>query len=238
MGIGNQKSRILLEGSPRAPARAMLKSVGFTDKDLEKPIIGIANTWTEVGPCNYHLRRLAEKVKEGVRAAGGTPMEFNTVTISDGITMGTEGMKTSLISREVIADSIELVARGNSFDGLVALSGCDKTIPGTVMALIRMNIPSLMIYGGSIMPGHFHGKDITIQDVFEAVGAFGKGKLSSNDLKEIEESACPGAGACGGQFTANTMATAMEVMGISPMGSGSVPAMDPIKDEVSYRAGI
>lgn len=238
MDKGNQNSRILLEGSSRAPARAMLKSVGFTEKDLEKPIIGIANTWTEVGPCNYHLRRLAEKVKEGVRAAGGTPMEFNTVTISDGITMGTEGMKTSLISREVIADSIELVARGNSFDGLVALSGCDKTIPGTVMALIRMNIPSLMIYGGSIMPGRYHEKDITIQDVFEAVGAFGKGKLSSNDLKEIEESACPGAGACGGQFTANTMATAMEVMGISPMGSGSVPAMDPLKDEVAYRAGI
>lgn len=238
MSKENQKSRTILEGADRAPSRAMLKSVGFTDKDLERPIIGIANTWTEIGPCNYHLRRLAEKVKEGVRAAGGTPMEFNTVTISDGITMGTEGMKTSLISREIIADSIELVGRGNMFDGVVALSGCDKTIPGTVMALIRLNVPSLMIYGGSIMPGQYHGKDITIQDVFEAVGAFGKGKISGQELKEIEESACPGAGACGGQFTANTMATAMEIMGISPSGSGSVPAMDPKKDEVAYKAGI
>ena len=234
----NQRSRTILEGPDRAPARAMLRSVGFTDKDLERPIIGIANTWTEVGPCNYHLRRLAEKVKEGVRAAGGTPMEFNTVTISDGITMGTEGMKTSLISREVIADSIELVGRGNMFDGVVALSGCDKTLPGTVMALIRLNVPALMIYGGSIMPGHYHDKDITIQDVFEAVGAFGKSKITERDLKEIEASACPGAGACGGQFTANTMATAMEIMGISPSGSGSVPAMDPKKDEEAYKAGI
>jgi len=238
MSKENQKSRTILEGADRAPSRAMFKSVGFTDKDLERPIIGIANTWTEIGPCNYHLRRLAEKVKEGVRAAGGTPMEFNTVTISDGITMGTEGMKTSLISREVIADSIELVGRGNMFDGVVALSGCDKTIPGTVMALIRLNVPSLMIYGGSIMPGQYHGKDMTIQDVFEAVGAYGKGKISDQELKEIEESACPGAGACGGQFTANTMATAMEIMGISPSGSGSVPAMDPKKDDVAYKAGI
>jgi dihydroxy-acid dehydratase len=238
MSKGNEKSRTILEGADRAPSRAMFKSVGFTDKDLERPIIGIANTWTEIGPCNYHLRRLAEKVKEGVRAAGGTPMEFNTVTISDGITMGTEGMKTSLISREVIADSIELVGRGNMFDGVVALSGCDKTITGTVMALIRLNVPSLMIYGGSIMPGHYHEKDITIQDVFEAVGAYGKGKIGDQELKEIEESACPGAGACGGQFTANTMATAMEIMGISPSGSGSVPAMDPKKDEVAYKAGI
>ncbi|MBI1822829.1 MAG: dihydroxy-acid dehydratase [Nitrospirae bacterium] len=238
MSQDNQKSRTLVAGSDRAPARAMFRSVGFTDKDLERPIIGIANTWTEVGPCNFHLRRLAEKVKEGIRAAGGTPMEFNTVTISDGITMGTEGMKTSLISREVIADSIELVGRGNMFDGVVALSGCDKTIPGTVMALIRLNVPSLMLYGGSIMPGSYQGRDITIQDVFEAVGAFGTGKISEKELKAIEESACPGAGACGGQFTANTMATAMEIMGISPSGSGSVPAMDPKKDEVAYQAGI
>ncbi|MBI3604728.1 MAG: dihydroxy-acid dehydratase [Nitrospirae bacterium] len=237
MTRANQNSRVLLEGANRAPSRAMLKSVGFTGKDLERPIIGIANTWTEIGPCNYHLRRLAEKVKEGVRAAGGTPMEFNTVTISDGITMGTEGMKTSLISREVIADSIELVARGNMFDGLVTLSGCDKTIPGTVMAMIRMNIPSLMLYGGSIMPGQYHDKDITIQDVFEAVGAFGKGKISEKELDEIENSACPGAGACGGQFTANTMATAIEIMGLSPAGSNGVPAMDPKKDEEAFKAG-
>jgi dihydroxy-acid dehydratase len=237
MTKANQNSRVLLEGANRAPSRAMLKSVGFTEKDLERPIIGIANTWTEIGPCNYHLRRLAEKVKEGVRAAGGTPMEFNTVTISDGITMGTEGMKTSLISREVIADSIELVARGNMFDGLVTLSGCDKTIPGTVMAMIRMNIPSLMLYGGSIMPGQYHDKDITIQDVFEAVGAFGKGKISEKELNEIENSACPGAGACGGQFTANTMATAIEIMGLSPIGSNGVPAMDPKKDEEAFKAG-
>jgi dihydroxy-acid dehydratase len=237
MTKANQNSRVLLEGADRAPSRAMLKSVGFTEKDLERPIIGIANTWTEIGPCNYHLRRLAEKVKEGVRAAGGTPMEFNTVTISDGITMGTEGMKTSLISREVIADSIELVARGNLFDGLVTLSGCDKTIPGTVMAMIRMNIPSLMLYGGSIMPGRHHDKDITIQDVFEAVGAFGKGKISEKELNEIENSACPGAGACGGQFTANTMATAIEIMGLSPIGSNGVPAMGPKKDEEAFKAG-
>ncbi|MBI1819405.1 MAG: dihydroxy-acid dehydratase [Nitrospirae bacterium] len=237
MTRANQNSRVLLEGANRAPSRAMLKSVGFTGKDLERPIIGIANTWTEIGPCNYHLRRLAEKVKEGVRAAGGTPMEFNTVTISDGITMGTEGMKTSLISREVIADSIELVARGNMFDGLVTLSGCDKTIPGTVMAMIRMNIPSLMLYGGSIMPGQYHDNDITIQDVFEAVGAFGKGKISEKELDEIENSACPGAGACGGQFTANTMATAIEIMGLSPAGSNGVPAMDPKKDEEAFKAG-
>ncbi len=231
-------SRNIVEGDARAPARAMLKAVGFTDKDLSKPIVGIANTWTEVGPCNYHLRRLAEKVKEGVRAGGGTPMEFNTVTISDGITMGTEGMKTSLISREVVADSIELEGRGNMFDAMVALSGCDKTIPGTVMALIRLNVPSLMIYGGSIMPGHIGDQDITIQDVFEAVGAHGAGKMDDQAFKQIEDFACPGAGACGGQFTANTMATAIEILGMAPMGSGSVPAMDPKKDEVSFNAGL
>ena len=227
-----------MEGDDRAPARAMLKAVGFTDKDLSKPIVGIANTWTEVGPCNFHLRRLAEKVKEGVRAAGGTPMEFNTVTISDGITMGTEGMKTSLISREVVADSIELEGRGNMFDAMVALSGCDKTIPGTVMALIRLNVPSLMLYGGSIMAGHYQEKDLTIQDVFEAVGAHGAGKMDDTQFKGIEDAACPGAGACGGQFTANTMATAIEILGMAPMGSGSVPAMDPKKDEVAFNAGL
>ncbi|HEX9758417.1 MAG TPA: dihydroxy-acid dehydratase [Nitrospiria bacterium] len=231
-------SRVIMEGDDRAPARAMLKAVGFTDKDLSKPIVGIANTWTEVGPCNFHLRRLAEKVKEGVRAAGGTPMEFNTVTISDGITMGTEGMKTSLISREVVADSIELEGRGNMFDAMVALSGCDKTIPGTVMALIRLNVPSLMLYGGSIMAGHYQEKDLTIQDVFEAVGAHGAGKMDDTQFKGIEDAACPGAGACGGQFTANTMATAIEILGMAPMGSGSVPAMDPKKDEVAFNAGL
>jgi dihydroxy-acid dehydratase len=232
-----QGSRIIVDGPDRAPARAMLKAVGFTDKELACPLVGIANTWTEVGPCNYHLRRLAAKVKEGVRAAGGTPMEFNTVTISDGITMGTEGMKTSLISREVIADSIELVGRGNMFDAVVALSGCDKTIPGTVMALIRLDVPSLMLYGGSIMPGRFQGHDVTIQDVFEAVGAHGAGRMSDDAFKEMEDFACPGAGACGGQFTANTMATAIEILGMAPMGSGSVPAMDPRKDEIAFNCG-
>ncbi|MDX1613185.1 MAG: dihydroxy-acid dehydratase [Candidatus Promineifilaceae bacterium] len=224
-------------GYDRAPARAMLKAVGFSDEDLSRPLIGIANTWIEIGPCNYHLRRLAAKVKEGVRAAGGTPMEFNTVSISDGITMGTEGMKASLISREVIADSIELVARGNQFDGVIALSGCDKTIPGTVMALARLDVPGLMIYGGSIAPGRFEGHDVTIQDVFEAVGAHSSGRMSSQRLKALEDVACPGAGACGGQFTANTMATVCEFLGISPMGSASVPAMDKRKDEVAFAAG-
>jgi len=233
-----RNSRIILEGPDRAPARAMLKAVGFTDKDLAKPIVGIANTWTEVGPCNYHLRRLAEKVKEGVRAGEGTPMEFNTITISDGITMGTEGMKTSLISREIIADSIELEGLGNMFDGMVALSGCDKTIPGTVMALIRLNVPSLMLYGGSIMPGQYQDRDLTIQDVFEAVGAHGAQKMKDETFKDIEDNACPGAGACGGQFTANTMATAIEILGMSLMGSGSVPAMDPKKDEVAFQVGL
>src|SRR5438270_8413922 len=184
-------SRIITDGPDRAPARAMYAAVGFSREDLAKPLVGIANTWTEIGPCNFHLRRLAEKVKEGVRAAGGTPVEFNTVTVSDGITMGTEGMKTSLISREVIADSIELVARGNMFDAVVALSGCDKTIPGTVMALARLNVPSLMLYGGSILPGRFHGHDVTIQDVFEAVGAHVPGKMSDTDLCEREGVACP-----------------------------------------------
>jgi dihydroxy-acid dehydratase len=215
----------------------MLHAVGFTDADLKKPLIGIANTWIEIGPCNYHLRELAAHVKEGVRAAGGTPMEFNTVSISDGITMGTEGMKASLVSREVIADSIELVTRGNGFDGLVLLVGCDKTIPGAAMALARLNIPGLVLYGGSIAPGHWQGHEVTIQDVFEAVGAHAAGRLSDADLGKLEASACPGAGACGGQFTANTMAIACEFLGIAALGSGSVPANDPAKSRVAREAG-
>ncbi len=232
-----RRSHGITTGPNRAPARAMLKAVGFTDEDLAKPIIGIANTWIEIGPCTYHLRDLAERVKEGVRAAGGTTMEFNTVSISDGITMGSEGMKASLVSREVIADSIELVTIGNMFDGLVALSGCDKTIPGTVMALARVNIPSLMLYGGSIDPGKYHDKDVTIQDVFEAVGMHAAGKMSEEDFCLMEDRACPGAGACGGQFTANTMAIAFEMLGISPMCTASVPANDPKKADVAYRCG-
>jgi dihydroxy-acid dehydratase len=215
----------------------MLKAVGFTDADLNRPIIGIANTWIEIGPCNYHLRDLAAAVKEGVREAGGTPMEFNTVSISDGITMGCEGMRTSLVSREVIADSIELVSRGNLFDGVVALAGCDKTIPGTAMALARLNVPGLVLYGGSIAPGHAGGHDITIQDVFEAVGAVAAGRISQQQFVDIENHACPGPGACGGQFTANTMATVCEFLGISPLGSASVPAMDPKKKDVARAAG-
>jgi dihydroxy-acid dehydratase len=215
----------------------MLKAVGFTDEDLSRPLIGVANTWIEVMPCNFHLRRLSERVKAGIRAAGGTPIEYNTIAVSDGISMGTEGMKASLISREVIADSIELVARGHLFDGVVALSGCDKTIPGTVMALARLNVPSLMLYGGSIMPGQFQGHDVTIQDVFEAVGKHASGKMSSAELKDLEDHACPGPGACGGQFTANTMAIAFEFLGISPMGRNGVPAMDQKKDEVAFECG-
>ena len=231
------RSGAITDGPSRAPARAMLKAVGFTDADLRKPIIGIANTWIEIGPCNYHLRTLAEYVKEGVRAAGGTPMEFNTVSISDGITMGSQGMKTSLISRDLIADSIELVARGNMFDGLIALSGCDKTIPGTIMALARLDIPGVMLYGGSIAPGEFHGRNVTIQDVFEAVGAHSAGKMSDLELLTIENQACPGAGACGGQFTANTMSTVGEFLGISAMGFNDVPALDPEKQRVGRETG-
>ncbi|MCC2640012.1 MAG: ilvD [Nitrospira sp.] len=231
------KSHNLLDGPGRAPARAMLKAVGFTDADLERPLIGVANTWIEVMPCNYHLRRLSERVKAGIRAAGGTPIEYNTIAVSDGISMGTEGMKASLISREVIADSIELVARGHLFDGVVALSGCDKTIPGTVMALCRLNLPSLMMYGGSIMPGQFHGHDVTIQDVFEAVGKHAAGTMTNVELKDLEDHACPGPGACGGQFTANTMAIAFEFLGISPMGRNGVPAMDQRKDDVAFECG-
>src|SRR5687767_650723 len=230
-------SRDLLAGPNRAPARAMLKAVGFTDDDLSRPIIGVANTWIEVMPCNFHLRRLSERVKAGIRAAGGTPIEYNTIAVSDGISMGTEGMKASLISREVIADSIELVARGHLFDGVVALSGCDKTIPGTVMALARLNVPSLMLYGGSIMPGRFQGHDVTIQDVFEAVGKHASGKMTNAELKDLEDHACPGPGACGGQFTANTMAIAFEFLGMSPMGRNGVPAMDQRKDDVAFECG-
>jgi dihydroxy-acid dehydratase len=232
-----QRSRVILDGPERAPARAYLKGIGYDEEALGRPIVGIANTWTETMPCNFHLRRLAERVKEGVRAAGGTPMEFNTVAISDGITMGTEGMRTSLVSREVIADSIELVGRGHLFDAVIALSGCDKTIPGTVMALARLDVPSLMLYGGSIAPGRFRGKDVTIQDVFEAVGAHAAGDMSDADLAELESVASPGAGACGGQFTANTMATAFEILGISPMGSSMVPAEDGKKGQVAYDCG-
>ena len=215
----------------------MFHAVGLTDAQIDSPLVGIANTWTEIGPCNFHLRRLAEKVKQGVRAAGGTPLEFNTIVVSDGISMGTEGMKASLISREVIADSIELVARGHSLDALVALSGCDKTIPGSVMALARLNLPSVMLYGGAIAPGRFQGRDVTIQDVFEGVGAHAAGRMTEQELVQLERSACPAAGACGGQFTANTMATAFEIMGISPAGSASTPAMDPGKDEIAFQTG-
>ncbi len=231
------RSSAITQGYDRAPARAMLKAVGYSDEDLRRPLVGVANTWIEIGPCNFHLRRLAAKIKEGIRAAGGTPMELNTVSISDGITMGTEGMKASLISREVVADSIELVARGNQFDALVALSGCDKTIPGTIMALARLDIPGLMVYGGSIAPGRFEGRDVTIQDVFEAVGARAAGRMTDEQLRALEDVACPGPGACGGQFTANTMATAAELMGITPLGHASVPAMDAQKDQVAFEAG-
>jgi dihydroxy-acid dehydratase len=238
MNEAKLNSAALTQGPSRAGARAMLKAVGFTDQDLKRPLIGVANTWIEIGPCNYHLRELAASVKQGIRSAGGTPMEFNTVSISDGITMGTEGMKMSLVSREVIADSIELVARGNQFDGIVALVGCDKTIPGAIMALARLNIPSLVLYGGSIAPGSYHGHDVTIQDVYEAVGAHAQKRMSDADLLAMENSACPGAGACGGQFTANTMAMVCEFLGLSPMGSASVPALDARKTEVAEAAGV
>ncbi len=231
------RSLALLQGPDRAPARAMLKAVGFTDEDLSRPLVGVANTWIEVMPCNYHLRRLSERVKAGIRAAGGTPIEYNTIAISDGIAMGTEGMKASLISREVIADSVELVARGHLFDAVVALSGCDKTIPGTVMALARLDLPSLMLYGGSIMPGTFQGRAVTIQDVFEAVGKHAAHRMTDAELKDLEDHACPGPGACGGQFTANTMAIAFEFLCISPMGWNGVPAMDPRKDDVAFACG-
>src|SRR5436309_11486743 len=231
------RSRALTDGPQRAPARAYLKGIGYDDAALSKPIVAVANTWIETMPCNFHLRALAAKVKEGIREAGGTPMEFNTIAISDGITMGTQGMKTSLVSREVIADSIELVARGHMFDGVVALSGCDKTIPGCVMALARLDVPSLMLYGGSIAPGHFHGHDVTIQDVFEAVGAHAAGDMSDSELAELESVASPGAGACGGQVTANTMATAFEMLGISAMGTSMVPAENGKKGQAAEQCG-
>ena len=234
---GKRRSGAITDGPSRAPARAMLKAVGFDDAALRRPIIGVANTWTEIGPCNFHLRRLGERIKEGIRAADGTPMEFNTVSISDGITMGSEGMRASLVSREVIADSIELVARGNLFDGLVVLVGCDKTIPGGVMALARLDIPGLVLYGGSIAPGRWEGHDVTIQDVFEAVGAHAAGHMTDARLAALEDSACPGAGACGGQFTANTMSTVCEFIGISPMSHNMVPALDDKKDEVARASG-
>jgi dihydroxy-acid dehydratase len=230
-------SSVLVDGPSRAPARAMFKAVGFTDEDLAKPLVGVAHTWIEIMPCTAHLRQLAEHVKKGIRDAGGTPIEFNTIAVCDGISMGTEGMRASLISREVVADSIELTSRGHLFDAVVALSGCDKTIPGTVMALLRLNLPSLMLYGGSIQPGRYGDHDVTIVDVFEAVGAHAAGKITDKELKALEDVACPGVGACGGQFTANTMATASELMGISPMGFNSVPATDPRKSEVAFKSG-
>jgi len=231
------RSSALVDGNSRAPARAMLRATGLTDDDFTKPLIGIANTWIEIGPCNYHLRELADHVRAGIRAAGGTPLEFNTVSISDGITMGTEGMRASLISREVIADSIELVCRGNLFDGLVVLVGCDKTIPGGIMALARLNIPGLILYGGSIAPGQYEGHSVTIQDVFEAVGAHARGKITDQQLKEIECSACPGVGACGGQYTANTMALVCEFLGLAPMGASSIPATNKGKAQAGELAG-
>ncbi len=231
------RSRHITDGRDRAPARAMYKSIGFTDADLAKPLIAVANTWIETMPCNFHLRRLSEKAKEGIRAAGGTPMEFNTIAISDGETMGTEGMRASLVSREVIADSIELVCRGQLFDAAVCIVGCDKTIPAAAMALARMDLPGLVFYGGTIAAGKYQGKDVTIQDVFEAVGANAAGKMSDAELLALENVACPGAGACGGQYTANTMSTVMELIGLSPMGFNGIPAMDPRKDEAAFRCG-
>ncbi|MEZ5402542.1 MAG: dihydroxy-acid dehydratase [Bryobacteraceae bacterium] len=230
-------SATITQGPTRAGARSMLKAIGFTDDDLAKPNIGIANTWIETMPCNYRFRELAEHIKAGIRDAGGTPMEFNTVAISDGITMGTEGMKASLVSRDLIADSIELVARGHMFDGVIALAACDKTNPGAAMALLRLNLPGLVLYGGSIHPGRFEGRDVTIQDVYEAIGAHSAGKMSDAQLKDIEDHACPGAGACGGQFTANTMATILEIIGLCPIGMAAVPQPDDRKKQVAYDAG-
>jgi len=232
-----RRSAALTDGPERAPARAMLKGVGFSDDDLARPLIGVATTWIETMPCNLNQRELAQHVKRGIRAAGGTPMEFNTISISDGVSMGTEGMRASLVSREVIADSIELVARGHLFDGLVCLVGCDKTIPAAVMALARLDVPGLVLYNGSIAPGRFRGRDVTIQDVFEAVGAHAVGKMSDEDLLELEGVACPGAGACGGQFTANTMSTALDFLGISPAGLNGIPALHPTKSAAAEEAG-
>jgi dihydroxy-acid dehydratase len=247
----NARSRTLVGGPARAGARSMLKAIGLTDEDLEKPLVAVANTWTEVGPCNFHLKMIGQKIKEGIRAAGATPLEFNTVSISDGITMGTEGMKASLISRDIIADSIELVTAANMFDAVIAISSCDKTIPGTIMALIRLNLPSLMLYGGTIKPGKFPGrypmeandgqpqddKEINIVHVYEAIGAYQSGKITLDDLKKIEDNACPGPGACAGQFTANTMSTIGAIMGISPMGFNDVPAVDKEKEDIAVKTG-
>jgi dihydroxy-acid dehydratase len=231
------KSRVLLDGPDRAAARSMMKAIGFSDQDLKRPQVGVAHCWIETMPCNFNHRELAAQVKQGIRDAGGTPIEYNTIAITDGITMGTEGMKASLVSREVIADSVELVARGHMFDALVTISGCDKTIPAMVMAMARLDIPSVMLYGGSIHFGEHRGKRLTIQDVFEAIGARNAGKMSEKEFKEIENRACPGAGACGGQFTANTMATAFEMLGVSPMGFNGVPATDEEKLETAYETG-
>src|SRR5438067_6241631 len=233
----NLQSYTITQGKQRAGARSFFKAIDYTDEDVKRPIIGIANTWIGTMPCNFNLRELAVDLAAGIREAGGTPMEFNTIAISDGITMGTEGMKTSLVSREVIADSIELVARGYMFDGIVALVACDKTIPGAAMALLRLNVPGVILYGGSILPGKHNGHDISIQDVFEAVGANARGRMSDEELRDIEDHACPGAGACGGQFTANTMATVMELIGLAPMGTAAVPQVDKRKDEVARRCG-
>jgi len=230
-------SDVVKKGPDRAPARAMLRATGLSQRDLDRPLVAVANTWTEVTPCNMHLRRLGEKVKEGIRAAGGTPIEFNTIAISDGISMGTDGMRASLVSREVIADSIELAVRGHSLDGVVAIVGCDKTIPAAAMAIARVGRPGLVLYGGSIQAGRVGGRDVTIQDVFEAVGAFSAGRLTAGGLADVEANACPGAGACGGQFTANTMSTALTFLGLSPMGANDVPATDPRKGDVAFRAG-
>ncbi len=234
---GKRHSHALTDGPDRAAARAMLKAIGFTDDDLAKPLVGVATTWIETMPCNFNQRRLAEFVKQGIREAGGTPMEFNTIAVSDGVSMGTEGMKASLISREVIADSIELVVRGHLLDGVVCLVGCDKTIPGAAMALARLDVPGLVLYNGTIYPGHYKGRDIEVVSVFEAIGAYRAGKITLDELYAVESAACPGAGACGGQFTANTMSTAMEFIGLSPGGLNAIPAEDPKKDEAAQRAG-
>ena len=231
------RSSVVVDGRDRAAARSYFKAVGLSDDDLKKPLVLIANTWTDAMPCNFNLRGLADHVRAGIRAAGGTPMEFNTIAISDGISMGTEGMKASLVSREVIADSIELVARGYGFDAVIALVACDKTIPAAGMALLRLNIPGVVLYGGSIAPGKYQGRDLTVIDVFEAIGAHAAGKIDDQELLEIENRACPGAGACGGQYTANTMATVFEFLGLSPVGSASPGAIDPRKEKEGYRAG-
>lgn len=231
------KSRVVLDGTDRAPARSYFKAIGFTDQDLKKPLVGVAHCWIGVTPCNFNHRFLAQKVMEGVRAAGGTPIEFNSITVTDGISMGTEGMKASLVSREVIADSIELVTRAHGFDALVTICGCDKTVPASVMAMLRLNIPGLTLYSGSIMPGECGGRKLTVQDVFEAVGAYNAGLIESDELLDIENHACPGAGACGGQFTANTMSTALEMLGISPMGLNGIPAIHPEKEKAAIECG-